>query len=355
MLNGWARWLARPFGFFTEQRLGNLPACACFFSGVAMDTKGLGVLKMLLISIAHFFCLLSFGTADENALGSAEVMRQQVFKVNPSDESKAIADHPLQQALQIARQVADRIEREVKNYTCDLVMRERIRGRLGKIYLAEMKVRCADVKQDRSGAPFSVYLHFKTPENVQGREVLYVQNQNDGKLLARNGGLGNLKDVTISMEPNSKRAMRGRHYPVTEVGISNIVRRLIEEAEQSMQIDLGRHECEVRVIENARIEGRLCRCIQVVFPVRREGIKFHLVRIFLDSENDFPLRYAAYSWPREKGGSPRLIEEYTFLNLKVNPGLSDSDFDRNNPAYDFYSRDAEGAIADSVLPTGTGN
>ena len=62
-----------------------------------------------------------------------------------------------------------------------------------------------------------------------------------------------------------------------------------------------------------------------------------------------------YSWPREKGGPPRLIEEYTFLNLEVNPGLSDSDFDRNNPAYDFYSRDAEGAIADSVLPTDTGN
>lgn len=326
-----------------------------FFIGIIMNFKDLGVLKMLLISLAHFCCLLSFGMADENSLSSTNLLRQQVFKVDPSDGLKAIADHPLQQALQIARHVADRIEREVKDYTCDLVMRERIRGRLGKIYVAEMKVRCADVRQVRSGEPFSVYLHFKSPENVQGREVLYVQNQNDGKILARNGGQGNLKDVTISMEPNSKRAMRGRHYPVTEVGISNIVRRLIEEAEQSMQIDRDRRECQVRVIENARIEGRVCRCVQVVFPVRRKGIKFHLVRIFLDSEIDFPLRYAAYSWPREKGGPPRLIEEYTFLNLEVNPGLSDSDFDRNNSAYDFYSRDAEGAIADSVLPTDTGN
>ena len=345
-----------PFRFFvSEQRSEAYRLVRVFLSGVVMNTKGLGMLRVPLILLAHFCCLLSFVTADEKPSRSTEALQQQVFKVNPSDASKAIADHPLQQALQIARQVADRIERDVGNYTCDLVMRERIRGRLGKMYLAELKVRCGDVRQDLSGEPFSVYLHFKSPENVQGREVLYVQNQNDGKLLARNGGQGNLKDVTISMDPNSKRAMRGRHYPVTEVGISNIVHRLIEEAEQSMQIDLDRRECEVRIIENARIEGRRCRCIQVVFPVRREGIKFHLVRIFLDSENDFPLRYAAYSWPREKGGSPRLIEEYTFLNLEVNPGLSDIDFDRDNPAYDFYSSDADGAIAGSALRSGKGN
>ena len=327
----------------------------CFLNVESEITGGLNMRGTVLVLPVFFCCLLPAVMAQESSVPTPSALQRQVLKVNPLGESEAIADHPIQQALQIARQVADRIDREVRDYTCDLVMRERIRGRLGNIYVAEMKIRTGKVKQARSGESFSVYLHFTAPANVQGREVLYVENQNDGKMLARNGGKSNLKDITISMEPDSKRAMRGRHYPVTEIGVSNIIRRLIEEAERSMQIDRDRRECVVQIIENARIEGQRCRCVQVMFPLRREGIKFHLVRIFLDNNTDFPLRYAAYSWPREKGASPRLIEEYTFLNLKVNPGLSDIHFDRGNPAYDFYSSEPDGAVADHELPVGRGD
>lgn len=48
-----------------------------------------------------------------------------------------------------------------------------------------------------------------------------------------------------------------------------------------------------------------------------------------------PVRYAAYSWPSRPGGGPELIEEYTYLNLKLNPGLTDQDFDYHNPEYNF--------------------
>ena len=210
---------------------------------------------------------------------------QKVFKVDPSPESQQLADHPLQKALQIAHQVADRIGREINDYTCDLVMRERIRGRLSNIYLAKMKLRCGDDVNASSGEPFSVYLHFVAPAKVKGREVLYIENQNDGKMLARNGGESNLKDVTILMKPDSKRAMR----------------------------------------------------------------------IFLDNETDFPLRYSAYSWPLEKGGPPRLIEEYTFLNFRMNVGLSDIDFDRENPDYDFYSSGEDASVAEINLQSAPGN
>jgi hypothetical protein len=45
------------------------------------------------------------------------------------------------------------------------------------------------------------------------------------------------------------------------------------------------------------------------------------------------VRYESYDWPRTPGGQPELIEEYTYLNLKFNVGLTDADFDRGNPAY----------------------
>ena len=324
-----------------------------------MNVNDQSALKTVFVLLAILSCRFSLVFAQEKSNqptdSNAQSSTQKVFKVDPSSESQQLVDHPLQEALQIAHQVADRIGREINDYTCDLVMRERIRGRLSNIYLAKMKLRCGGDLNAPSGEPFSVYLHFVAPAKVKGREVLYIENQNDGKMIARNGGESNLKDVTILMKPDSKRAMRGRHYPVTEVGIANIVKRLIEEAKHSMQIDRERRECEVRIIENAKIEGRPCRCIQVVFPQKRENLKFHLVRIFLDNETDFPLRYSAYSWPLEKGGPPRLIEEYTFLNFRMNVGLSDIDFDRENPDYDFYSSGEDASVAEINLQSAPGN
>jgi hypothetical protein len=35
------------------------------------------------------------------------------------------------------------------------------------------------------------------------------------------------------------------------------------------------------------------------------------------------------------GARPKLIEEYTYLNVKINNGFKDIDFDVNNPNYNF--------------------
>ena len=38
---------------------------------------------------------------------------------------------------------------------------------------------------------------------------------------------------------------------------------------------------------------------------------------------------------QDRGGSPELIEEYTYLNLKLNNGFTDADFDTHNANYHF--------------------
>ena len=302
-------------------------------SGLLKSASPLLRLCVLFLAAAVFDIALASGQDRQEPSGSQSP--REVRKVSPDDA--ALADHPMQSALRIAEQTAQLIDREVKDYTCDLVMRERIRGRLGNMLFAQMKVRVEPSDNAEGINPFSVYLRFTSPAKVENREVLYVHGQHDGKMVARNGGQSNLKDVTLVMNPDSKRAMRGRHYPITEIGMGNIIERLIEEARVAMHVDRDRRECEFKIIENARIEGRVCRCVQVVFPQKRENLKFHVVRVFLDRETGLPIRFAAYSWPLEPGGSPRLIEEYTFLNFQLNVGLSEADFDRENPSYQFYS------------------
>ena len=50
---------------------------------------------------------------------------------------------------------------------------------------------------------------------------------------------------------------------------------------------------------------------------------------------NFPIRYEAYDWPKVAGGPPELIEAYTYVNMRLNVGLTDADFDIHNPAYRF--------------------
>jgi hypothetical protein len=89
------------------------------------------------------------------------------------------------------------------------------------------------------------------------------------------------------------------------------------------------------MLEGAKINGRQCTCIQVVHPVPRSHFLFNMARIYVDNQLNVPIRYEAYEWPKEPGGEPQLTEEYTYLNLKLNNGFKDQDFDPKNPNYQF--------------------
>ena len=89
------------------------------------------------------------------------------------------------------------------------------------------------------------------------------------------------------------------------------------------------------VLRDAKINNRVCTCIEVIHPVPRRNFLFHLARIFVDKDFNLPIRYESYDWPREPGGPPELMEEYTYLNLKLNNGFTDADFDIKNPNYKF--------------------
>lgn len=232
-------------------------------------------------------------------------------------------EHPLMPALRWAYEGKRRLE-QIRDYTAVMAKRERIDGTIGPYEYMFVKIR---------QRPFSVYLCFLDPPSLKGQEVIYVAGQNDGKMWAHGVGVRRIFG-TVSLDPNGLIAMRGNHYPITEIGISNLVHRLIEVGERDAQYG----ECEVKFIPGAKVNGRQCTCLQVVHPVPRRNFLFHLARIYADDELQVPLRYEAHDWPRTPGGEPELMEEYTYQNLKLNVGLTDRDFDIRNPEYGFQAR-----------------
>ena len=130
---------------------------------------------------------------------SQQIRRRATIPDLPSD---APADHPLRPVIALALDSYQRI-RTVQDYTCVLVRRERIQGRLRRHEFAFAKVRQRQTDGQDIVVPFSVYLMFLKPEMFAGREVLYVENQNDGKLLARRGGT-RFAFVTTIVEPDDE-------------------------------------------------------------------------------------------------------------------------------------------------------
>ncbi len=243
----------------------------------------------------------------------------------PGVAAAATGVHPLQPALDLAQQGLAKINTNIRDYSCTVVKRERIDGKLG-----EHEYMFAKIRQQ----PFSVYLYFLGPDAVKGQEVIYVNGLNDGNMLAHAGSGVRAMVGTVSLKPQSMLAMQGNRYPVTEIGVENLAKRLVEVAEHDKQFG----ECEVNFYPNAKVNGRICTCVQVMHPVPRRNFRFHLARVFIDDELTIPIRYEAYDWPQEAGGQPVLLEEYTYMNVKINQGFTDADFDPRNAAYKFGAK-----------------
>jgi hypothetical protein len=230
--------------------------------------------------------------------------------------------HPLDPVILWAEGAFQRAEK-IKDYTALLTKRERIGDRLEEHQFLQLKIR---------HEPFSVYIKFLRRGCERSREILYVEGQNDGMLLAHDaGGMGTVLG-TVKLAPDGLIAMRGQRYPVTMIGFKNLGLKLLEQAKRDRQIEAP---TDVKWFNGAKVNGQIARCVQVTHPVRHPEHQFAVARVYVDEELGIPIRYEGYAWPENPDGKPVLVEEYTYSCIQLNLGLSDADFDVKNPRYNF--------------------
>ena len=78
----------------------------------------------------------------------------------------------------------------MKDYSCNLISRERMNGKLNESAYLFLKVR---------HEPLSIYAYFQDPN--RGSEVIYAEGKNGGKLLAHETGPGGRSLLTVSLDP----------------------------------------------------------------------------------------------------------------------------------------------------------
>jgi len=152
-------------------------------------------------------------------LAATPVLAQQV-------EPQPVGKHPLEPALERAKEGLKLIEDTVDDYTATIIKRERIGGKLTENEFVSAKIRNRKVDKDgKVVVPFAVYMKFLKPDAVAGREVIWVEGVNDNKIIAHETGLLGFK--RFYLPPQGLIAMMGQRYPITDIGIQNLAEELL--------------------------------------------------------------------------------------------------------------------------------
>ena len=281
--------------------------------------------RLIQLSYSCFAMTTILGLAAEPpvALGQQALLKTAAITQNQQ------SSQPLDTALGMARESLQHIRANVSDYTALFVKRYRVDGELTEMQYANVKIRNRKTREGRITTPMAVYLDFLKPESVKGREVVWVDGQNNGKLIAHDTGLRSL--INVKLDPNGYVAMRGQRHPITEIGTEKLAQKMIE----TVQRDRPHGECQVEFFRNVKVSETACTMLQIIHPAKREHFDFYCARMYFDERLNIPIRYESWSWPVTPGGKPVLEEEYTYFQMKVNVGLTDQDFSTGNPEYGF--------------------
>jgi outer membrane lipoprotein-sorting protein len=186
----------------------------------------------------------------------------------------------------------------IQDYTALLLKRERIDGKL--LPLEKITLRFQE--------PFKVYMAWIEP--YEGRTLVYVQGENDNKLRVTPGGL--LKFMHLSLDPTGDLATRDAHHTILQAGIENMITHIMQEYRRGM----ARHEVQVRVRKQAKVDGRPAYHLEFIYPHDQSaGYYAYRGELWIDTEYYLPTKLRVYDW------SNQLYEHYEYHQLRLNPGL----------------------------------
>lgn len=239
-------------------------------------------------------------------------------------------------AAEVARQTLERKLESLKtgiaflqktpDYTAQFVKQEMVGSELTEEQEILMKVR---------HEPFSIYLKWITGE--RGREVLYVDQENDGEMLVRSGGW-KAKLGTMSIPPDGGLAMREARYPVTKAGLLELAIQIQQYHEQDLATS-NFTRCDQ--LADQKFDGRDCSCFLVEYKDAAGSPLYRKSITLIDKEWSIPVYIKNFAWPTPDQAAAQgdeldlatLIEYYSYSEIRFRQQFANSEFDRNNEEY----------------------
>lgn len=217
-------------------------------------------------------------------------------------------------AVRLIEAAAERF-RDVKDYTCRLAQRERVGEKLPPETVCTLTVR---------SQPFSVHMKWLEPRTLVGQEAIYVAGKNDGKMRVRSAGLlGAVGFVSLAVD--DQRARNASRHSITEAGLGHLIAQFGAGWPEERRDGLT-----VVQIDDCVFAGRPCQRVDTLHPCNPGGDRFRFSRslVYFDKKLHLPLRIENYAWPTSGSTTGALLEEYSYLDLKLNVGVGEDLFNR---------------------------
>jgi len=128
----------------------------------------------------------------------------------------------------------------------------------------------------------------------------------------------------VQIKPDSDLAMKDNLRPITMAGMVNMLRTVVPQFELAS----ANGDLKTEYLGQMDIGGRKAYAIKRILPQKPIYPCRELV-LFIDVEELVPVGADSYGWDGQ------LESTYRYTEFKINPGLTDYDFDKKNKAYNF--------------------
>jgi hypothetical protein len=202
---------------------------------------------------------------------------------------------------------------QISAYTARFIRQELVGGHLRPREAALLKFQ----------RPHRFYLRWIAGP-AKGREMLYPGDAEGRVLVHEPGVLTRL--FTAVLEPDSAHVLRESRHPVTDIGIGRLVTLILDNARRALR------QGELDIIEHgiSTDAGRREQRLELVFP-RAPKVRYYAHRALVGVDVDTKLPVTATIFDTQG----RMIEDYAYRDVRLNPPLTALDFDAANPDYRF--------------------
>lgn len=235
--------------------------------------------------------------------------RRALFTAMPADRARAVLDRTEDWVFLASGKLA---AEKIKTLSATLEKQERVGGKLQDVETIELKMR---------ESPKGVFMRWLAGP-FKGRELMYSESQiGPGNIRVREGGLLGVMAVTIGVD--SAVAKRGTNHTVLEVGpihLLHLIERDYVKAAPKGHIKRINHGF-------VQVDGRTVYKTESVLP-RDASLGYYCHRMvhYMDHITGVELKSEVY------GFDDKLQESYFYKGLRLNPPLTEIDFDPKNPA-----------------------
>ncbi len=213
---------------------------------------------------------------------------------------------------------------KVPDYTASFYKQERLNGVLSDGSTIEMKMK---------HEPFSVYMKWLSGSD-RGQQAIYVEDQNDGKLLVQPGGIKGRLTGVLSLDTDGSLAMAKSLHPVTQVGILELARTVLKYQEKDLERGTG-FQCHL--LDGQSFDDRPCYVFTCLYESPEFNSEYRKSILYIDKELSIPMCVKNFCWAKDANpetiDEETLIEFYAYSDLKMMKKLDVNDFNAKNRAY----------------------